>query len=195
MAKIFYFVQGHQQEISDVEDIYDLNIRQQQKIDELDAMVTSLTWRKDKEMTRLFEENDTYRANFHQLEQDKKKLESEKANMSSKRVAMESEMQRQKKTEIDEAKQRLLEEATAESNRKTEELKKKIKIMETEKKGLENTVKALKETNAKAQKDLSERKDCSEIDKRSLQSYIKKLESELHQVKAPPKFSPQTPQF
>lgn len=193
MSRIFYFVQGYQQEISDVESIYDLGIRQQKKIDELDTMVTDLTWRKNKEMTRLLEENDTYRANVHQFEQDRKELESEKSSINNERTAMESEMQRQKRTEIDEAKQQFFEEATAEFNWRKEELKKKMKTIEREKKGLEDTIKALKEKNVKAQKDLSEQKESSEIDKRSSQSHIKQVESELHQIKALSKFSPQTP--
>ena len=193
MSKIFYFVQGYQQEISDVESIYDLGIRQQKKIDELDTMVTDLTWRKNKEMTRLLEENDTYRANVHQFEQDRKELESAKSSINNERTAMESEMQRQKRTEIDEAKQQFFEEATAEFNRRKEELKKKMKTIEREKKGLEDTIKALKEKNVKAQKDLSEQKESSEIDKRSSQSHIKQVESELHQINALSKFSPQTP--
>ena len=97
--------------------------------------------------------------------------------------------------EIDEAKQQILDEATAEFNRRKDELKKRIKTLEREKNGLEDTIKALKEKNVKAQKDLSEQKESSEIDKRSSQLYIKKVESELHHIKALSKLSPQTPEF
>lgn len=83
-------------------------------------------------MTGLLEKDDTYRANVRQLEQDRKKLESEKASMNNKRTAMESEMQRQKKIGIDEAKQQLFEEATTEINQRKESLKKKQKTMERE---------------------------------------------------------------
>lgn len=108
----------------------------------VDIPVLFTMWRKTKGMTGLLEKDDTYRANVRQLEQDRKKLESEKASMNNKRTAMESEMQRQKKIGIDEAKQQLFEEATTEINQRKESLKKKQKTMEREKKGLEDSVTA-----------------------------------------------------
>ena len=47
ISKILYFAHGYHKEIYDVESIYDLGIRQQAKIDELNAIVNDLIFRKD----------------------------------------------------------------------------------------------------------------------------------------------------
>ena len=94
--KILCFMQAYQEEIDNVDMVYDVGINQQARIDELETMMTDLTVRKDQEMARLLDENDSYKADVHQLEWDREKLETEKASMDDTRMAIHSDMQRQK---------------------------------------------------------------------------------------------------
>ena len=67
--------------------------------------------------------------------------------------------------------------------------------MEMEKKELKDANKALEEEKAQAQSKLNEQREDFELDKRAVQTYTKKLESDLRQAKALPLLSPQPPQF
>ena len=195
ISKILCFMDAFHEEIDDVERVYGLGICQQARIDELETMVTDLTVRKDQEMARLLDENYSYKADVHQLELDRDELERKKASIDDTCTAMQSDMQRQKETEIGEAKRQLSEKATAKIKRTKEELEKKIKTLETENDGLKDTIKILNEKKIQAQKDFNEQAESFQIDKRSSQSYIRSIESELRQIKALSTVSPQNPEF
>lgn len=195
ISKILCFMQTYHDEIDDVERVYGLGIQQQARIDELETMVTGLTVRKNQEMARLLDENYSYKADVHQLELDKEKLDKEKANMAATRTAMQSDMQRQKDEEVGEAKKQVSEKATARIKRIKEELEKKIKIQETENKGLRDSIQTLEKNNIEAQKNFDEQREGFQIEKRSSQLYIRSVETELRQIKALSTVSPQTPQF
>ena len=195
VSKILCFMQVYQEEIDNVERVYGVGIHQQARIDELETMVTDLTIRKDQEMARLLDENESYKSDIHQLKLDREKLETEKASMDDTRTAMRLEMQRQKAEEIEDAKKQLSEKATAKIKRTREELEKKIETLETKNNGLQGAVKTLEEKNRQCQKNFDEQKESFEIEKRSFQSYIRSVESELSQIKALSTVSVQTPQF
>ena len=195
VSKILCFMHAYHEEIDNVERVYGISINQQARIDELETMVTGLTVRKDQEMARLLDENDSYKAGVHQLELDREKLETEKASMDNTRTAMHSDMQRQKAEEIEEAKKILSEKAVARMKRTREELEKKIKILETENNALQGAVRTLEEKNLQCQKNVDEQKESFQIEKRSSQSYIRSIELELSQIKALSTVSVQTPQF
>lgn len=195
ISKILYFMQTYHEEVEDVERVYGLGIRQQDRIDELETMVTDLTVRKDQEMARLLDENYAYKADLHQLESDKEELDREKANMAATRTAMQADMQKQKEEEVGEAKKQISEKATARIKRVKEELEKKIKLQETENNGLRDIIQTLEKKNTDAQKNFDEQRECFEIEKRSSQSYIRSVETELRQIKALSTVSPQNPQF
>ena len=97
--KILHFAHGYHEEISDVESIYGLGIRQQTQIEELNTTVNDLMFRKDQEMTRLRNENDTYQASARQFEREREKLKQERASLDDARKAMQSKMKRQKEVE------------------------------------------------------------------------------------------------
>ena len=195
ISKILHFMQGYKGEIEDVESIYGVGIRQQARIEELDSIVTDLTFRKDQETARLYDENESYKADVHRLDLDREELEREKASMNDTRMAMQSDMQRQKEDEINEAKKQLSDKATAKIKWIKEELEKKVKTLEAENNALKDDIKTLKEKNKQAQKDFDEQKDSFQIDIRSFQSYIRSVESELLRMKALSTVSPQKPQF
>ena len=195
MLRILSFAQTYQEDIRDVEGVYGLGIRQQVQINELESMVTNLTSRKDQEMARLIEENDAYKSDVHQLELDRKELEREQAGINGERKALHLEMQRQKDEEISKAKQQLSERARAKCKQTKEDFEKKIGALEAENNRLKSAIIALEEKDKQAKKDLNEVKESSEIDKRSSQSHIKQVESELREFKTLSKFSSQTPQF
>ena len=195
ISKILCFMQAYQEEIDDVERVYGLGIRQQARIDELETMVTDLTLRKDREVARLLDENHLYKADIHQLELDREKLDMEKASMNDTRAAIKSDLQRQKEEEIGEAKRQLSENATARVKRTKEELEKKIKTLQMEHNGLRDAIKILEDKNVQAQKNFNEQEESFQIEKRSSQLYIRSIESELRMVKALSTVSPQKPQF
>lgn len=195
ISKILHFVHGYHEEISDVESIYGLGIRQQAHIDELNATVNDLMFRKDQEMTRLRDENDAYRASARQFELEREKLKQDQASMDDTRKAMQSKMKRQKEMEINEAKQEFSDKVKTKVKQVREELEKKIQDLETDKDGLKDAIKKLKEKNTQAQEDLNQQKESLELDKRSSQSHIIRLEAELHQINAAFTVSPQTPEF
>ena len=64
-----------------------------------------------------------------------------------------------------------------------------------DKDGLKDAIKKLEEKNAQAQQKLNQQKESLELDKRSFQSHIMRLEAELHQINAALTVSPQTPEF
>lgn len=195
ISKILHFVHGYHEEISDVESIYGLGIRQQAHIDELNATVNDLMFRKDQEMTRLRDENDAYQASARQFELEREKLKQDQASMDDTCKAMQSKMKRQKEMEINEAKQEFSDKVKTKVKQVREELEKKIQDLETDKDGLKDVIKKLKEKTTQAQEDLNQQKESLELDKRSSQSHIIRLEAELHQINAAFTVSPQTPEF
>ena len=195
ISRILYFVNAYHEEISDIESIHGVGIRQQTRIDELEASLFDLTLRKDQEMARLQDENDKFRADAHQFEQEREELKREQASMDDTRREMQSEMQRQKDEEINEAKQQFSDRYKAKVKQTREELEKRMAALETEKKGLEATIKTFEEKNIQAQQDLNQQREGFEIDRRSSQSHIKRLESELRQINALSTVSPQKPEF
>ena len=68
--------------IDNVKRLYDLDIRQQPQIDELEITVTRLTSPKNQQMARLSDENKSCKANLQQLELGRAKLKEEKASMN-----------------------------------------------------------------------------------------------------------------
>lgn len=195
ISKILHFVQGFHEEISDVESIYGLGIRQQARIDELETTLTNLAFGKDQKIAKLQDENDVYEANTRQFMLDKEELKREQASMDDARKAMQEKIERQKETEINEAKQEFAEKSKTKVNRIKEGLETKIKALETDNEKLKNAIKELEEKNTQAQEDLNQQKESLELDKRSSQSHIMRLESELRQINAASTVSPQTPEF
>ncbi|KAL8710443.1 MAG: hypothetical protein Q9225_007288 [Loekoesia sp. 1 TL-2023] len=126
IAKILHYVQGYHEEIGDVEGIYGLGIRQQARIDELEATVTNLAFRKNQEMAKLQDENDAYQANAHQFALEKEELERQQGSMDEARKAMQFKIERQKEMEINRAKQELSHQFNTRIKQLREELEKKI---------------------------------------------------------------------
>lgn len=195
ISKILQFAQCYHEEISDVESIYGLDIRQQARIDELNTTVNDLVFRRDEEMTRLRNENDVYQDSIRQSEREREKLKEEQANMDDMRKAMQLKMKRQKEIEVDEAKQEFSDKLKTRVKQVREELEKKIQDLKTDKDGLKDAIRKLEERNIQAQKDMNQQKESLELDKRSSQSHIMRLEAELQQIKAAFTVSPQTPEF
>ncbi|KAL8734049.1 MAG: hypothetical protein Q9166_001810 [cf. Caloplaca sp. 2 TL-2023] len=195
IAKILRFAQGYQEEIDDVEAIYGLGIRQQARIDELETTVTNLAFGKDQEMAKLQDENDAYQANARQFMLDREELERQRASMDDTRKAMQSKMERQKEMEINRAKQEFSDQSSTRVKQIREELEKKIQTLEKETNELKGTTKKLEDKNIQAKQDLKKQKESFELDKRSSQSHIMRLESELNQINAASTVSPQTSEF
>ena len=195
IGKILYFVQGFHEEISTVEGIYGLGIRQEAQIKELETTITDLAFRKDYEMTRLQDENDLYRAEARQLERLKKELEQEQAGMDDTLKAFQSKMEAQKDIEIGETKQGFSDKLKTRVKQMKEEYEKKIQALETDNAGLKDTIKKLEEEKKQAQEKLKEQKKSVEVDKRSSRSHIMRLESELQQISAVSRVSPQSHEF
>ena len=126
---------------------------------------------------------------------EREELESQRAGMDDARKAMQSKMERQKQMEINKAKQELSDQSKTRAKKIREELEKKIQALETENDGLKDTTKKLEEKNIQAKTDLKKQKESFELDKRSSQSHIMRLESELNQINAASMVSPQTPEF
>ena len=195
ISKILRFAHGYHEEISDVESIYGLGIRQEAKIDELNTTVNDLMFRKDQEMIRLQKENDAYQASACQFEREKETLRKEQASVDDTRKAMQSEMKRQKETEISEAKQEISDKFKTRVKQIRKELEKRIEDLETDKNGLEKAMKKVEEKNAQTQQNLNQQKEGLELDKRSSQSHIVRLEAQLHEINAALTVSPQTPEY
>ncbi|KAL8723060.1 MAG: hypothetical protein Q9181_007362 [Wetmoreana brouardii] len=195
IAKILRFAQGYHEEISDVEGIYGLGIRQQARIDELETTVTNLAFRKNQEMAKLRDENDAYQANARQFMLEREELECQRARMDDTRKAMQSKMEKQKEMEINRVKQEFSDQSHTRVKQIRAELEKKIQALEAQNDGLKDTIKKLEEKNTQAKKDLKKQKESLELDKRSSQSHIMRLESELNQINAATAVSPQTPEF
>lgn len=195
IAKILHFTKVYHEEIVDVEGIYSLGIRQQTRIDELETTVTNLVFRKDQEMAKLRDENDAYQANADKFMLEREELERQQASTDDERKAMQSSMERQKETEITRARQEFSDQSNSKVKQIREGLEKKIQALEMEKDGSKDTIKKLEEKNIQAKKDLKKQKESFEIDKRSSQSHIMHLESELNRINAASTVSPQTPDF
>lgn len=195
IGKILRFAQSYHEEIGDVEGIYGLGIRLQARIDELETTVTNLAFRKDQEMVKLQDQNDAYQADVRQFTLEREELGRQRASMDDTRKAMQSKMEGQKEMEINRAKQEFSDQSNTRVKQIREELEKRIQALETEKDGLKDTIKKVEEKNIQAKKDLKKQKESFEIDKRSSQSHIMRLESELNQINASSTVSPQTPEF
>ena len=195
ISKILHFAHGYHQEISDVESVYGLCIDQEAKIDELNTTVNSLMFRKDQEMIRLQDENDAYQARTCHFEKERETLRKEQAGVDDARKAMQSKMKRQKEVEIGQAKKDILDNFKTEVKQIRERLEKRIQDLETDKNGLKEAIKKLEEKNAQSQQDLNKQKVGLELDKRSSQSHIIRLEAELHEINAALMVSPQTPKY
>ena len=195
IAKILHFVQGYNEEISNVEGIYGVGIHQQARIDELETTVANLVFKKDEEMAKLRDENDAYQANDRQIMIEREELERQRAGMDDEREEMQSKMDRKKEMEISKARQEFSDQSKTRVKQIREELEKKIQGLETENDGLKDTTKKLEEKNVQAKKDLKRQKEIFELDKRSSQSHIMRLESELNQINAASRVSQQAPEF
>ena len=195
ISKMLQLAQNYREEISDVESIHGLSIRQQGQIDDLNTTVNHLMFRKDQEMTRLRDENDEHQANAHQFKREREKLKQDQASIDDTRKAMKAKMKRQKEIEINKAKQEFSDKAKTDVKQTKEDFEKKIKNLETDKDGLKDTIKKLEEKITKAQEDLNLQKECSGLDKRVAQSHIMRVEAELRQINAASTVLPRTPEF
>ena len=195
IAKIFGFAQVYHEEIGHVEGIYSLGIRQQARIDELETTVTNLAFGKEQEMAKLQNENESYKANVRQFLLDKEELERQRASIDDTRTAIQSKIEKQKEMEINKAKQEFSIQSSSRVKQIKEELENKIQALEDEKVGFKSTTKKLEEKNVQAKKDLKKQKESFELDKRTCQSHIMRLESELNNINAASTVLPQTPEF
>lgn len=195
LSKILVFMQTYGDEIDNVEAIYSLHVRQQTRIDELGKVVDELSVRKDKEMRKLQDENETYRAGVRQFEREREELEQEQAAMDDIRNAMRINLEKQKEQEMKEAKQDFLKKYEARVKQAKDEAEKAIQPLKTERDGLKTAIKTLEEKNLQTLKALKKQNETLELDKRSSQSHLKHLESQLEQINAASTVSPQTPDF
>ena len=195
ICRILSFAQTYHNEIDVIESIHGLNMSQKDRIEELETMVDKLTFRKDREMERLQDENDAYQANVHQLEREREELEREQATMNETRQAMQSNMERQKEKGINDAKQEFSDKHKTKIRQMREEFEKRMKAVEMERDGLKDDIKKLEEKNIQAQKDMNQQKKDFELEKRSFQSHIVRVESELHSINATSIMSPQPPKI
>ena len=115
--------------------------------------------------------------------------------MDNTRQAIQSEMKKEKEEDIKKAKQKLYDEADVKIKQAEEKLEKKIQSLEKAESKLRRKIKELEEEEKKAIEDLSQQKKSLELDKRSSQSYITRLESEIRQINAASTMSQQTPKF
>ena len=191
ISKILRFAHGYHEEICDVESIYGLCIRQQAKIDELNTTVHDLMFRKDQEMIRLQNENDAYEASACEIERERETLEKEQASMDDTRKEMHSTMKKQQEKEISEAKKEISDKLKTKVKQIREELEKRIQDLEGDKDGLKDAIKKLEERNAQNQQDLNQQKAGLELDKRSSQSHIMRLEAQICEINAALTVSPQ----
>ena len=195
LTRIFHFLQSYQEEISDVEKVWGIGTRQQAQINDLEATVKTLAFGKDQEMAKLRDENERYEADARKFEQEREQLEREQANMDGARKAFQSGMERQKETEINDAKQKFSDKLKTKIKQIKEEFEKKMQALQTDKDELKDAIKKLEEEKIHAQEDLNRQKAGLEIDKRSCQSHIMRLESEIREINAASTVSPQTPGF
>lgn len=195
ITKILGFAQVYHEEIGDIERIYGLEIRQQARIEDLETTVTNLAFGKDQEMAKLQNENEVYKANLRQFLLDKEELERQRASIDDARTAIQSKIEKQKEMEINRAKQEFSNQSNSRVKQIKEELENKIQALEDEKDGFKSTTKKLEEKNIQAKKDLKRQKESFELDKRTCQSHIMRLESELNNINAASTVLPQTPEF
>ena len=195
ICRILSFAQTYQNEIDVVQSIYGLNMSQKKQIEDLETMVNNLTFRKNEEMDRLRDENEVYQANAYQLERERKEVEREQAAMSQTRQAIQSDMERQKEKGINDAKQEFLDKHKTKIKQMKEEFEKRMKAVEMERDRLKDDIKELEEKNIQTQKDMNQQKKDFELEKRSFQSHIERVESELHSINAASIMSPQPPKI
>jgi len=195
ISRILSFAQTYHNEIGVIESVYGLAISQQVQIKELDTTVNELIFRKDQEMTKLQDKNNAYQADADQFEREREELKREQATMDATQKAMQSEVKKQKEKEISKAKQEFSDRFNTKANQIKEELEKKIQALKTDNDRLKDTIKTLEEKNIQAQEGLNQQKESLELDKRSFQSHIRRLEAELDQMNAASTVSPQTPDF
>lgn len=195
IVKILRFAQSYHEEISDVEGIYGLYIRQQARIDELDTTLANLAFRKTQEMAKLQDENDTYQAKACQFTREREDLKRQRAGLDDARNIMQSKMEKTKEMEINKVKQEISDQSDIRVKQIREELEKKIKALEAQNDGLKITIGKLEEKNIQTKKDLKKQKEDSGLEKRSFQSHLMHLESDLLQINAASRVSPQTPEY
>ncbi|KAI4259877.1 MAG: hypothetical protein LQ352_000527 [Teloschistes flavicans] len=184
IVKILRFAQSYHEEISDVEGIYGLYIRQQARIDELDTTLANLAFRKTQEMAKLQDENDTYQAKACQFTREREDLKRQRAGLDDARNIMQSKMEKTKEMEINKVKQEISDQSDIRVKQIREELEKKIKALEAQNDGLKITIGKLEEKNIQTKKDLKKQKEDSGLEKRSFQSHLMHLESDLLQINA-----------
>ena len=195
LSKILVFMQAYGDEMDDVEAIYGHRVRQQTRVDELNKVVDELSVRRNEEMRRLQDENEAYRANLLQFEHERKELKQEQATMKDIQNAMQVSLEKQKKQEIKQAELEFSKRYEARVRQAKEDAEKDIQPLKTERDGLESAIKALEERNVQALKALKEQNEALKVDKRSSQSHIKHLESQLEQINAASTVSSQTSDF
>lgn len=202
LTKIFNFLESYQEEISDVESVYGLGIRQQAQINDLEATaktlettMKNLAFGKDQEMAKLRKENDAYEADACKFKQEREMRKREQANTDGARKAFEAGLKRQKEIEINEAEQRFSDKSETKTKQIREELDKKIQALQTDKVKLKDTIKNLEEKKTQAQEDLNRQKEGLEVDKRSSQLHIMLLESEIREINAASTVVPQKSEF
>ncbi|KAL9015346.1 MAG: hypothetical protein Q9173_000037 [Seirophora scorigena] len=140
-----------------------------------DVEVANLAFRKDQEMAKLQDGTTSTKPTF--------------ANGNAIKDGKTKEM------EISRAKREFSDQSNPRVKQIREELEKKVQALETEKDGFKDTTKELEEKNLQAKKDLKKQKESFELDKRSSQSHIMRLESELNQINPASMVSSQTPEF
>ena len=195
ISKILQFAHCYHEEMGDIESIYGLCIRQQAKIDELNITVNDLMFRKDQEMRRLHDENDAYQDSACQIARERETLKKEQASMDGTRKTMQSDIERQMKMEISETKKEISDKSKTKVKQIRDELEKRIHDLEKDKDGLNDAIKKLEEKNAQTQQNLNQQKAGLELDKRSSQSHIMRLEAELRRINAALTVSPQTYEY
>ncbi|KAI4218830.1 MAG: hypothetical protein LQ349_008556 [Xanthoria aureola] len=195
ITKILRFAQAYHEEIGDVEGIYGLSIRQQARIDDLETTVKNFSSGKDQEMAKLQKENQAYQANVRQFLLEKEELKRQRASLDDMRTATQLKIEKDKEMEINRAKQEFSIKSDARVKQIKEELENKIQALEDEKDRFKSTNKKLEEKNIQAKKDLKKQKESFELDKRTCQSHIMRLESELNNINAASTVLPQTPEF
>jgi len=104
-------------------------------------------------------------------------------------------MERQKEKGINDAKQEFSDKHKTKIRQMREEFEKRMKAVEMERDGLKDDIKKLEEKNIQAQKDMNQQKKDFELEKRSFQSHIVRVESELHSINATSIMSPQPPKI
>lgn len=195
MTRILSFARTYQDDLSDVEYIYGLEIRQQERIKELEAIVAELYVQRDNEFERLQTDNKEFRARSRELERTREELEEEKGTRDDAFATMESQYAKQKDTDVKEAKREMTEKVKAKIALLKEEHASKAKELETENQKLKEEVKkqALGRQQALDKSKLQEEE--FHTLKNTMLSHIRSQDTQLREVDAVSIVSPQTPEF